>query len=310
MRELRDPPERIPSHVAGLFAGIMERGRRVATPARPDGEPLVPERHWYDSWVQAPRAAAVAVLSMLGFGVVLGSLVTGSAASPLGPIIVAESPASQSANQLGAGGAGGAGDSGSSGGGVQTITVTQGGGATGSSGSSGSSGTGSTSTTTTTTGGLSPVAGSPPIKHVFMIMLADQGYQATFGHNKNDPYLAKTLAQQGELVINYYSVAGGSLANEVALVSGQGPTPNNVNNCPVYTDVVPAENGAKGQVLGAGCVYPASTQTLADQVTAAGLQWKAYVQTRAAATPPRCRRAATRRSARTTAANRPRRTRS
>jgi hypothetical protein len=271
----------LPSHVAGLLGGILERGRRVATPARPDGEPLVPETHWYDSWVQAPRAAAVAVLSMLGFGVVVGSLVTGSVASPLGPVIVAESPASQAANQLGAGAGGAAGDSGSSGGGVQTITVTQGGGAAASSGTSGSSGAGSTSATTTPTG-LSPVAGSPPIKHVFVIVLADQGFQATFGHSKNDPYLAKTLVQQGELVQNYYSVAGGSLANEVALVSGQGPTPNNVKNCPTYTDVVPGESGSKGQLLGAGCVYPASTQTLADQLTAAGQQWKAYVQTKGA----------------------------
>ncbi len=75
----------LPAHVAGLLGGIVERGRRVATPARPDAEPLVPQTHWYDSWVQAPRAAAVAVLSMLGFGVVVGSLVTGSVASPLEP---------------------------------------------------------------------------------------------------------------------------------------------------------------------------------------------------------------------------------
>src|SRR5262249_55438836 len=159
----------LPSHVAGLLGGIMERGRRVASPARPDGEPLVPQSHWYDSWVQAPRAAAVAVLSMLGFGVVVGSLGTGRVASPLGPVIVAPSPANQAANQLGAGAAGATGGTGSSGsGGAQTITVTQGGGATGATGGTGGTG-GGTTTTTTTTGGLSPVAGSPPIKHVFMV---------------------------------------------------------------------------------------------------------------------------------------------
>ena len=42
----------LPAHVAGLFAGIVERGRRVASPSRPDAEPLVPESHWYDSWVR------------------------------------------------------------------------------------------------------------------------------------------------------------------------------------------------------------------------------------------------------------------
>jgi len=55
----------------------------------------------------------------------------------------------------------------------------------------------------------------PPIKHVFVISLSDQGYNQTFGHTGNDPYLAKTLAAQGELLTNYYAVAGGSLANEI-----------------------------------------------------------------------------------------------
>ena len=76
-------------------------------------------------------------------------------------------------------------------------------------------------------------------------------------YSKNDPYLAKTLVEQGEVLLNYYSAAGGSLANEIALVSGQGPTPNNVNNCPVYTDVVPGDAGPGGQVLGPGaCIRP------------------------------------------------------
>ena len=112
-------------------------------------------------------------------------------------------------------------------------------------------------------------------------MLSDQGFQQTFGHSNNDPYLAKTLVQKGELVQNYYSVAGGSLANEIALMSGQGPTPNTVNNCPVYSDVVPGDSGAHGQVLGTGCVYPTSGKSLVDQLTSAGQTWKAYVQTKA-----------------------------
>ena len=270
----------LPAHVAGLFAGILERGRRVATPARPDGESLVPQTHWYYSWVQAPRAAAVAVLSMLGFGVVVGSLVTGSAASEFTPVIVAVAPSAHSASQLGAGEGGAGGAGGGGGGGVQTITVTSGGGGTVGSGGGGFSSGGAGTGTTTTAGGLSPKTGAPPIKHVFMVMLSDEGFNATFGHSKNDPYLADTLVKKGELVLNYYSVAGGSLANEVATVSGQGPTPNTVNNCPVYTDVVPGQVGPQGQVQGTGCVYPSATQTLADQVGAAGLKWKAYVQTK------------------------------
>jgi phosphatidylinositol-3-phosphatase len=270
----------LPAHAAGLFAGIIERGRRVATPSRPDGESLVPQTHWYDSWVQAPRAAAVAVLSMLGFGVVVGSLVTGSAASVFQPVIVAVAPGSHNADQVGAGG-GGSGGSDSGGGGVETITVNSGGGGSSSGGGGGGSvGGGTGGGGTSTPGGLSPIGNAPPIKHVFMVMLSDQGFNQTFGHSKSDPYLAKTLVQQGELVQNYYAVAGGSLANEIALISGQGPTPNTNSDCPIFTDVVPGDSGSSGQVLGTGCVYPKGTGTLADQVTAAGLKWKAYVQTK------------------------------
>src|SRR5258708_5706683 len=74
----------LPSHVAGLFAGIVERGRRVATPARPEGEPLVPQSHWYDAWVQAPRAAAVALPTLIGFRVVVGDVVTGRSPCEVG----------------------------------------------------------------------------------------------------------------------------------------------------------------------------------------------------------------------------------
>jgi hypothetical protein len=265
---------RLPAHVAALFGGIIERGRRVASPSRPGGERLVPQSHWYDSWVQAPRAAAVAVLSMLGFGVVVGSLVTGSAASELAPVIVAVSPASQAANALGAGAGG---DSSGSSGGAQTITVTTP--APSSSGGIGGSSVGGTGGGTGG-GGSALNPSGPPIKHVFMVMLSDQGFNETFGHTANDPYLAKTLVKKGELVQNYYAVAGGPLANEIALVSGQGPTPNTNNDCPVYDTVVPGDSGAKGQILGTGCVYPKGTPSIADQLTAAKLNWKAYVQTK------------------------------
>jgi hypothetical protein len=111
-----------------------------------------------------------------------------------------------------------------------------------------------------------------------MITLSGQGYNQTFAHSANDPYLAKTLAAKGEVVPNYYSVAGGSLANEIALVSGQGPTLDTVANCPTFTNVEPGTKGAKAQILGNGCVYPKSTKTLAGELAAAKLKWKAYVQ--------------------------------
>jgi phosphatidylinositol-3-phosphatase len=126
--------------------------------------------------------------------------------------------------------------------------------------------------------GPSATAALPPIKHVFLIVLSDQGAAAAFGPSSPAPYLAKTLSGEGELLENYYAVSQGELANAIALISGQGPTPQTVGDCPQYTDIAPGAAGPEGQVLGSGCVYPAQTLTLANQLTAAGKTWKAYVE--------------------------------
>jgi hypothetical protein len=113
---------------------------------------------------------------------------------------------------------------------------------------------------------------------VFVIMLSDQGYDQTFNARRSDPYLAKTLRKEGELLPNYYAVAQGELANEVALLSGQGPTQQTAVNCPRFANITPGKVGREGQVLGTGCVYPSKALTLADQLTKAGDTWRAYVQ--------------------------------
>ncbi len=118
----------------------------------------------------------------------------------------------------------------------------------------------------------------PPIKHVFMIVLSEHGYTEAFGAGSPATYLAKTLTSEGELLSNYYAVAQGELANEIALISGQGPTLQTAENCPTFADIDPYTVGAEEQVLGSGCVYPAKTLTLANQLTAAGKTWKAYVE--------------------------------
>jgi hypothetical protein len=118
----------------------------------------------------------------------------------------------------------------------------------------------------------------PPIKHVFLIVLSDQGFNQAFGPASPASYLAKTLTGQGELLDDYYAVSGGELANEIALISGQGPTAQTAEDCPLYTAITPGTVGAAGQVLGSGCVYPSQTSTLAQQLTAGGLTWKAYVE--------------------------------
>jgi hypothetical protein len=118
----------------------------------------------------------------------------------------------------------------------------------------------------------------PPIKHIFVVMLADEPYAAVFGPASKAGYLAHTLEKRGELLVRYYAVAHDELANGVALISGQGPTAQTAVNCPTFAAIAPATVGAEEQVSGSGCVYPSSTQTLAGQLAAKHLTWRAYVE--------------------------------
>ena len=118
----------------------------------------------------------------------------------------------------------------------------------------------------------------PAIKHVFVVMLSDEPYATAFGPASPAHYLAGTLEKQGELLVRYYAVAHEGLADGIALLSGQGPTEATAANCPTYAAMSSTSAGADGQVLGKGCVYPASTKTLPGQLTAKHLTWKAYVE--------------------------------
>ena len=251
-------------------------------PEPDDAEPARP------GWLPAPRATAVAILSMLAFGVVAGSLVKPEAESLARTYVVAmppaattpaATPAADSGSSSGGGGGGGGGGGSSSGSGsgsgssAPAASVDTGAGtlppATGTGTGSGDQGTGG--------GGGGGILGLPPVKHVFLIVLSDQGYANTFSPVSTDRYLSKTLPKQGELINNYYAVAGSPLANDIALISGQGPTVQTASNCPTFSLVSPGSIQAK-QVLGDGCVYPASAHTLADQLTAKQLTWRAYLE--------------------------------
>jgi phosphatidylinositol-3-phosphatase len=122
----------------------------------------------------------------------------------------------------------------------------------------------------------------PPITHVFLIVLGENSFEESFGATSPAPYLAQTLRDKGELISGYYAVSKGDLANQIALLSGQGPTPETATDCPTYGDVVPGTLAATGQVEGAGCVYPAATPTLPGQLAEKKLKWKAYVEDRLA----------------------------
>jgi hypothetical protein len=118
----------------------------------------------------------------------------------------------------------------------------------------------------------------PAIKHVFVVMLDDEPYATAFGPASPAKYLTGTLEKQGELLLRYYAVAHEGLANELALLSGQGPTEATAANCPTYSRLSQASSGSEGQLLGNGCVYPPSTPTLMSQLEVKRHTWKAYVE--------------------------------
>jgi hypothetical protein len=120
-------------------------------------------------------------------------------------------------------------------------------------------------------------AGLPPVQHVFVIMLADHDFEETYGPTSTATYMSKTLPEKGELLSNYYAVTTGDLANEIALLSGQGPNPATAANCPEYKEFATPTLSVTGQAEGEGCVYPAETETLPGQLVAAKKTWKAYI---------------------------------
>ena len=108
-------------------------------------------------------------------------------------------------------------------------------------------------------------------------MLSDEPYAAVFGPESKARYLTGTLEPRGALLPRYDAVAHEGLADEIALLSGQGPTAETAADCTRYTPIVPSAVGAEEQVLGSGCVYPASTPTLPAQLRARHLRWRAYI---------------------------------
>jgi len=116
------------------------------------------------------------------------------------------------------------------------------------------------------------------IRHVFVIVLENKDYDASFGPQAKSSQLSKVLPAQGVLLTHYYGIAHNSLPNYIAMVSGQGPNPVTQSDCQIYQEFLPGTIGADGQATGLGCVYPSTVKTVADQLTAAGLTWGGYME--------------------------------
>jgi phospholipase C len=120
--------------------------------------------------------------------------------------------------------------------------------------------------------------GSRQIEHVFVITLENEGYDTTFGAASEAPYLSKTLTAKGALLTQYFGIGHASLDNYIAMISGQAATNETRRDCHVFADFQLKGMTPDGQAIGSGCVYPASVKTLADQLTAAGKTWRAYME--------------------------------
>jgi hypothetical protein len=150
--------------------------------------------------------------------------------------------------------------------------------------------------------GLRPGA----IKHVWLIILENKSYDATFTGLNQNSYLWKTLPAQGALLTNYYGTGHSSMDNYISLVSGQAPEEDTQEDCSVSNKLIgpnsdiittgsvrdrhsnygqmdsPANasqpSGANAPLGENGCTYPTDVPTLFNQFNAAGVTWKGYAQ--------------------------------
>jgi hypothetical protein len=231
-----------------------------------------------------PLTAAVLTLAMLGFGTVAGAAATNPAGGALGALrrgpLTLLIPAPAASTPLAAARVGGLSS-------AETPTPEASPSSSSeeskpsSAESSSSSGEGhkhSRKGASKGSGAASEAPKLPPVKHVFLIVLADQAYAQTFGPESPAPYIAHTLEHRGELLVRFYGVAHEELADEVALISGLGPTPQTAADCPTFTDVVPGQANSEGQYSGQGCIYPTEAQTVGEQLAAKGLTWRVYAE--------------------------------
>ena len=144
------------------------------------------------------------------------------------------------------------------------------------------------------------------IKHVWLIILENKSYDATFTGLNQNTYLWKTLPEQGALLTNYYGTGHSSMDNYLSMVSGQAPSEDVQEDCSTTNGLLNGNAGiesnllttSKGRVTGInpnygqvlskaganaplgsnGCTFPTNVPTLFNQLNAAGQTWKDYAQ--------------------------------
>jgi hypothetical protein len=142
-----------------------------------------------------------------------------------------------------------------------------------------SSATGSAAGTSARAGDRVASATTANVRHVFVIVLENENYSASYVDNKN-PWLGHKLQSQGALLTKYYGIGHNSQDNYIAMISGQAPNPSTSGDCPTYSDFTPspATLDSSGQAAGTGCVYPPNVPTLGNQLQTRNLSWRGYME--------------------------------
>jgi phospholipase C len=102
-----------------------------------------------------------------------------------------------------------------------------------------------------------PSLGVPPLKHVFVIMMENTSYDDLLSPSNTNTAFIQQLAANNGLANNYFGVTHVSLPNYIAATSGQtwGSNSDDVAQAPLFDH-----------------------QNLVDQLEAAGVSWKAYME--------------------------------
>jgi phosphatidylinositol-3-phosphatase len=125
--------------------------------------------------------------------------------------------------------------------------------------------------------------GIPSIGHVFIVILENEEIDATYGPKSPATYLVDTLVPMGAMLRQYWAIGHASLANYTANASGQAPDSSTSADCEFVTEFASrGPNGGldstTGQIAGEGCMYPRTVSTIFNQLAAAHLTFKAYME--------------------------------
>jgi hypothetical protein len=113
----------------------------------------------------------------------------------------------------------------------------------------------------------SSLEGIPRLSHVFTIVLENESFASTWGVASPAQYL-NSLRSRGVLLTNYYGAGHLSNDNYISMTSGQPPNPNTMADCENWLSCVQIDSTP---AYGGGI-------SIADQLEAVGLSWKAYAE--------------------------------